>query len=585
MLIRRFSSIAFLAGQLVFCGGLAFAQDLQPSAIQQMQTIMQEKAGRTPAQRKLDSHVHLSGQAARGVLTSASFPALGTVTDGLELDGTGGVHVDIQANVNAALLAQIAAVGGRVESAFPDYDAIRAWIPLLSAEALAGRPDVVFIGPAEKSVTNSRLPVGATGLRHKLSPAQRRENIRRQLEAALPALAKRRLLSGLGLFTRPIDTKAEISHGVDLVQNQGITGAGIKIGVMSNGIDSLAAMTAAGNLPAVTVLSGQAGTGDEGTAMLEIVYDLAPGATLYYATANPSQAQFAINIQALAAAGCKIIVDDVTFYAEGVFQDGIVAQAVNTVTAAGVMYFSSAANSGNLDSGTSGTWEGDFVAGAAIPVLGTATVHAFDGSHNYDAVTQAGSGYTTLKWSDPLGASCNDYDLYVLNSTMSTVMAYSTSTQSCTQDPYEYVTTPPAVGYRIVIVKYSGVARALHVDTNRGRLAIATSGATVGHNAAAAALTVAATPAQSTIFTSGNQTPESYSSDGPRKMFYNPNGTAITPGNILFATNGGTTLAKVDFTAADCGQGAVTNFNPFCGTSAAAPVAASIAALDRKSVV
>jgi hypothetical protein len=151
-------------------------------------------------------------------------------------------------------------------------------------------------------------------------------------------------------------------------------------------------------------------------------------------------------------------------------------------------------------------------------------------------------------WSDPLGASCNDYDLYVLNSTMSTVMAYSTSTQSCTQDPYEYVTTPPAVGYRIVIVKYSGVARALHVDTNRGRLAIATSGATIGHNAGAATLTVAATPAQATIFTSGNQTPESYSSDGPRKIFYSPNGTPITPGNFLFATNGGTTLAKVDFT-------------------------------------
>ena len=74
-----------------------------------------------------------------------------------------------------------------------------------------------------------------------------------------------------------------------------------------------------------------------------------------------------------------------------------------------------------------------------------------------------------------------------------------------------------------------------------------------------------------------------YSSDGPRKIFYNPNGTAITPGNVLFGTGGGTTPAKVDLTASDCGTTTTPGFIPFCGTSAAAPSAAAIAALIKSA--
>jgi hypothetical protein len=423
--------------------------------------------------------------------------------------------------------------------------------------------------------------------------AQRTENVQKQLEAALRISASheasRHRIKSSSVTQAIVDTSGVVSEGADLVQSQGVTGTGVKVGVMSDGVQSLATLQAAGDLPAVTVLSGQGGppTRDEGTAMLEIVHDLAPGATLFFATADTGVAQFATNILNLAAAGCRIIVDDLTYFNEGTFQDGVVAQAVNTVTGSGVLYFSSATNSGNLDSGTSGTWEGDFNGtGATIPVINTAegktvTVHAFDSTHNYDAISVASSigGIVTLKWSDPLSAACNDYDLFVLDSTLSTVLDSSTNQQTCTQDPYEQTSISPAVGNRIVVVLFNGSTRALHVDTERAQLAISTSGATFGHNAAGSALTVAATPAQTTIFTSGNQSPETYSSDGPRKIFFNPDGSAITAGNFLFSTNGGTTLAKVDFTAADCGQSAVPGFNPFCGTSAAAPTAASIAAL------
>ena len=79
-------------------------------------------------------------------------------------------------------------------------------------------------------------------------------------------------------------------------------------------------------------------------------------------------------------------------------------------------------------------------------------------------------------------------------------------------------------------------------------------------------------------FTGFANTNETFSSDGPRKIFYKPDGTAITPGNFLFATNGGQTLIKPDFAAADGVTTKTPGFSPFFGTSAAAPHAAAIAA-------
>lgn len=137
----------------------------------------------------------------------------------------------------------------------------------------------------------------------------------------------------------------------------------------------------------------------------------------------------------------------------------------------------------------------------------------------------------------------------------------------------------------MVVVKYSGLARALRIDTNRGRLSIATSGSTFGHNAGANTVSVAATSWNSARlgtrpFVGGALNPiEYFSSDGPRKIFYTPFGTPITPGNFLFGTNGGTTLAKPDVTAADGVTTATPGFKPFYGTSAAAPHAAGVAAL------
>jgi subtilisin family serine protease len=64
-------------------------------------------------------------------------------------------------------------------------------------------------------------------------------------------------------------------------------------------------------------------------------------------------------------------------------------------------------------------------------------------------------------------------------------------------------------------------------------------------------------------------------------MFFNSNGLPLAPGDFLMATITVPPLSKPDFTAADCVITGVSlgGSTTFCGTSAAAPHAAAIAAL------
>ncbi len=164
------------------------------------------------------------------------------------------------------------------------------------------------------------------------------------------------------------DTQGIVQHRIDKVR--GADGGGVTVGVLSDSYDtneepnSAADDIASGDLPGegnplgntqpVVVLEDWPDETDEGRAMLQIVHDVAPKARLGFATANGGEVNFANNIRALAGfsdapnsvAGFEadIIVDDIIYLAEPFFQDGIVAQAVDDVAAAGVSYFSSAGN-------------------------------------------------------------------------------------------------------------------------------------------------------------------------------------------------------------------------------------------------
>ncbi len=516
-------------------GRAAETRELSPAARQQIRLLQDEKAARGPAQRKMDSQLNLALRQHRPGLAA---PGLNALQPQVRLNTDGRLLVDLRAAVTPSVLEFIERNGGQVVNSFAQHNAIRALVPLELLEPLAARPDVRSLRPADEAITN----VGA------------------------------------------VNSGGDIAHRANQVRSTyGVDGSGIKIGVLSDSVDYLTQSQAAGELPAVTILPGQAGFGTgEGTAMLEIIHDLAPGAELYFATAFNGVASFAQNIRALHAVGCRIIVDDVVYFVESPLQDGPISQAVNDISAAGALFFSSAGNGGSLLKGTSGTWEGDFKDGGPATLLGAGRLHDFGRGITYNTVLPGG-GLTRLDlfWADPLGASTNDYDVFVLNSADQVVRS-STNVQDGDDDPYESISFL-GVGERIVIVKNPGSEdRFLSLMTLRGRLAIATPGSVRGHNASGAnnafsvaAVRVSTPPAPFDTFSSNEVEP--FSSDGPRRMFFHPDGSAITPGD--FSSTGGVVLEKPDLTAANGVATSVPGFANFLGTSAAAPHAAAIAAL------
>ena len=149
--------------------------------------------------------------------------SLGSLTSNLKLVTNGAVRVDIKARVNSALLARILALGGSIVVSVPRFDAIQADVPLDRLELLADEPGVTWIMPA------------------------------------------------LGWVTNKVDTtQGDVAHKVDTTRTlTGLTGSGVTIGVLSDGVQTLAQRQASGDLPPapqLQVLAGQAGSGDEGTS-------------------------------------------------------------------------------------------------------------------------------------------------------------------------------------------------------------------------------------------------------------------------------------------------------------------------------
>ncbi|MEO8367883.1 MAG: S8 family serine peptidase [Candidatus Solibacter sp.] len=600
--MRRPLTAALLASALG-TAVVANAQDISDSAYQQIRALLLEKESRSAVQRKLSASLAYAGSAARG-LSPGGITDLGDPALSLNM-GPQGALVRIRGTVSPALLDTIRQVGGRVVYSNAARGSVQARVPVNFIEALAARADVSGISasypPKLKSATLASL------LRRYRLPANGIGRAAGQPYRFDPFL-------GLSFFIGSLTSQGVITHGANTAgSTYGAKGAGVKVGVLSDSAEALPFLIGTGDLPPGSlnvadidqILNGGPGT-SEGSAMMEIVYDMAPGVQLFFASAFNGPDSFADNIRLLRNTyHCDIIVDDVAYSDEPVFQDGVIARAVDDVTQDGAMYFSSAGNEGNLTSGTSGTWEGDFnPAGAAgAPLPAGYTVHSF-GAASFIRLGVATQDIT-LHWSDPLGNSSNDYDLFVLNAAGTAILSSGASTTiqaGLGSDPIEEVFRGSgfAANSRVVVVAKAGAqARALHIATFGGTLIGGTAGETHGHNSAScvvldptctgrgfgvAAVAWNSARGATRLFPGGALNPtEPFSSDGPRRMFFKSDGTAITPGNFLFATNGGVALVKPDIAAADGTTARTPGFSPFFGTSAAAPHAAGVAAIVKSA--
>ena len=539
--------------------------ELPAKAMRQIEELLAAKEQRTPAQRKVISQL----------LDAARQPPEPAFSDRQQAADTDpvaepeSVTVDIRADVTPAVLARIRALGGTIVNSVPRYQTIRARLPLAALEPLATLEAIHFIRPADE-------------------PIMQRVFERSAVTRAVAATSKVNTSEG------------DVAHQANVArQTYTVDGTGIGIGVISDGVETLADRQATGDVPArVMVLPGQEGgsfdlacggrtSGTEGTAMIEIVHDLAPGADLFFADGGGGRAQMAQNIEDLCAAGADIIVDDIGYLAASVFQDGVIAQAISAAAANGCFYFSSAGNAGNKNDTTAGVWEGDFATGGTLSLNGLssgAVVHDFGGGVTGNRIKTNSTRPIILQWADPVDGAANDYDLFLIDAD-DNVLASSTSTQDGTQDPIEYIggsCSNDRKDTRLVIVKNSGAAdRYVRLNYARGGLEIATAGQTFGHSASQDAIGVAAVDVGDAggaggVF-DGTESIETFSSDGPRRIFFEADGTPITAGN--FSSTGGRVLQKPDLAAADGVSTSTPGFSTFHGTSAAAPHAAAIAAL------
>lgn len=337
----------------------------------------------------------------------------------------------------------------------------------------------------------------------------------RRVQARLPASRLQRVAAlsfvnfvRLPNYARPhagsVVTEGEAIHNADVARAQfGVNGTGVRVGVISDGIRGIFALgcttkpcapipapngpietrdlpqavgtrDAKGLLTSVTGgitaksfrpdgdleerrslfnTCGFPGAGAEGTALLEVVHDLAPGAQLAFANASTSL-EFNQAVNALAAAN-DVVVDDLGFLGEPANGQSSVssntASALNNPQNRIRAYVTSVGN--GADDHYFGTYVDSRVDGRSINGIQSAgRLHLYqrindtsdvlglgDQPHDVILLPKNGEVIIVLTWDDPAGRSANNYDLFLVRESTGQVVARGTDVQRGSQDPLEFV--------------------------------------------------------------------------------------------------------------------------------------------------
>ena len=436
----------------------------------------------------------------------------------------------------------------------------------------------------------------------------------------------------------PIISQGDRSLRADLARREsGATGRGIRVGVLSDSYDcaegafepgapfTRAAQDIANHdLPRDVIVlkdlsdvpSGDCS--DEGRAMMQLIHDVAPGSPQAFYTAFESQEDFAAGIRALADVGSEVIVDDIIYFAEPMFEDGVIGQAVDDVYKDGVAYFSSAGNDARQ------SYESRFRLSTEEGIEGPR--HDFAHGRKVDGLQSAtaSAGSVTLlsvQWDQP-SLSANgrrgaksDVD----------VLFYDTSgdpIEICTDDPAQVICQIPGIDANVggdaietpIMVNFSDAdidvqlgielfegpapnyVKYVWFDLDAGVFTVdeydTASGTVYGHANAAGAEAVGAAAWYQTEEWGSPLRPQcvpaclnSFSSAGGTPVFFGANGhrlhtpvVRLKPG-VTGPDGGNTSFFLFDLSFEIPGTSEPDGIPNFFGTSASAPHVAAVAAL------
>ncbi|MBI5019928.1 MAG: S8 family peptidase [Ignavibacteriales bacterium] len=369
-----------------------------------------------------------------------------------QFDQTGrfGLILDVK-NISSNLLAYLGSLGCEIRLTVPEANLISVYSPIDKIESIAELEDVKIIRPIMQGVSNT------------------------------------------GSVTSEGDT---VHHALDVRNELNVNGDLVNVGVISDGCTNWVQSQILGDLPNTfgpgnytfqPPANNCIGSGDEGTAMMEIVNDISPNSNLYFYGALGIGGGSPTMIDAIKRLvrekNCDVIVDDLTYFDQPMFEDGTPATAgcisawAKWANDTGVVYISSAGNwakGGNTDRSHYQSMYNDIDPIHAtpgvkplpngpipIPPPNQPPPNVFDNLHDFNTAAgfdpglqviipgYSGTGepprmYVILEWTDPTGvmpdawgASSDDYDLYLYDKNLVIRKASSTNNQVGAQNPYE----------------------------------------------------------------------------------------------------------------------------------------------------